>query len=641
MCGIAGIVDWNSSSSINYNILKKMSDIIIHRGPDSEGQWISDNNMCGLSFRRLAIIDISPQGNQPMHTKDGRFHIVFNGEIYNHNELRKEFLLQGKKYHSKTDTETILFGFEKYGTQFLNKMIGMWAIAIWDSYENEIFLARDRIGIKPLYYYYKNNRLIFGSEIKSILCHNDVEKEINFDELPNYLNYMMSSDNCSLFKNIHKIPAGSFVKFKKSSEFRVDKYWSPVSNLKGYTELNEKEIQDETIRLIRTAIKDRMMSDVPFGVFLSGGIDSSLNVALMSELMTNSVDTYTVGFKELQKYNELEYANQISKLYNTNHHEILIDDKDGLSVLEDLAFYEDEPNGDPVCIPLYFLSKLTKASKTTVIQVGEGSDEQFIGYDWMRREYNFKNSYWNYYLKFPNFLQKFSSTFSISLFKSLNRYDISEYFRRAMANEELYWSGISKIPPIMQNDLFTDKFKKLSSYTWLFAKKMHNFVDENYPNADYLQRMITLEFNHRLAELLLMRVDKITMAHSLESRVPFLDHRLVEFTMSIPPNIRLPKSGLTKSVLKKAVEGILPENIIYRKKQGFAAPIREWLRNSWFAYSMDIVMNSYFVKNGIFDKNFVNRMFLLHKSSKVDYKNEIFMLLMLSIWYNKFFGSQK
>jgi asparagine synthase (glutamine-hydrolysing) len=641
MCGIAGIVDWNSSGSINTELLKKMSDIIIHRGPDSDGQWISDNHKCGLAFRRLAIIDLSPQGNQPMHTNDGRYHIVFNGEIYNHEELRKEFVAVGKKYHSGTDTETILYGFAKYGADFLPKMIGMWAIAIWDSHENEIFLARDRIGIKPLYYYHKNGKLIFGSEIKSILCHNDVGKELELSELPNYLNYTMSSDNQSLFKDIHKIPAGSFIKFKPGSELKVNTYWSPLSNYKGYTELNQKEIQDETIKLLRTAIKDRMMSDVPFGVFLSGGIDSSLNVALMSELMNRPVDTFTVGFKELQKYNELEYATQISKLFKTNHHEILIDDKDTMPVLESLAFHEDEPNGDPVCIPLYFLSKLTRQSGTTVIQVGEGSDEQFIGYDWMKREYKFKNSFWKIFTNLPSPLRNLGSSFALSLLKPTGRYDIAEYFRRGAAEEELYWSGISKIPPIMQKSLFKDKYSSLADNPWKFANKMHKLVDNDFSGADDLQRMIYLEFHHRLAELLLMRVDKITMAHSLEARVPFLDHRFVEFTMSIPPDIRLPQSGLTKSVLKKAVEGILPENIIYRKKQGFAAPVKEWLRTSWYSYALDTVMNSYFIKNGIFDKEFVNRLFVLHKSGKMDYKNEIFLLLMVSIWYNKFFGSQK
>jgi asparagine synthase (glutamine-hydrolysing) len=640
MCGIAGIIDFNQNKSINDNILKKMSDVIIHRGPDSDGQWISDDKNCGLSFRRLAIIDLSESGNQPMHSPDGRYHIVFNGEIYNHKILREEFLNDGKKYKSNTDTETILYGYEKYHTEILDKMIGMWAIAIWDDFEKELFLARDRIGIKPLYYYYKDSLLIFGSEIKSILCHPLISKEPELSEIPNFLNFTMSSDKQTLFKNIKKIPAGSFVKINPSGDFNIKNYWSPLKNFKGYTQLDKNGIETETINLLRTSIQDRMMSDVPFGVFLSGGIDSSLNVALMSELMSRPVDTFTVGFKELQKYNELEYADKIANLFKTNHHEILIDEKDALPVLDSLAWHEDEPNGDPVCIPLYFLSKLTRKSGTVVIQVGEGSDEQFIGYDWMKREYNFGNSYWKFYNSLPGFIKTIKSSLAVTFSKNLGRYDVGEYFRRAAANEELYWSGISKISPLMQKSLFTSSYQSLSELPWKFAESMHKMVDSDYKNADPFQRMIFLEFQHRLAELLLMRVDKITMAHSLEARVPFLDHRFVEFTMSIPPDIRLPKDGLTKAVLKKAVEGVLPNDIIYRKKQGFAAPVKEWLRTSWYDYAYDTVVNSYFVKSGLFEKEFIIKLFELHKSGKRDYKNELFLLLMISVWYNKFFGSQ-
>ncbi|MFA7625885.1 MAG: asparagine synthase (glutamine-hydrolyzing), partial [Candidatus Kapaibacterium sp.] len=430
MCGISGIVDFRDSRMINYELLKSMSDVIIHRGPDSDGRWLSEDLRCGLSFRRLAIIDLSDSGNQPMHSSDGRYHIVFNGEIYNHRELRKEFESDGKIYHSGTDTETILYGFEKYGADFLDKMLGMWAIAVWDDHNKEIFLARDRIGIKPLYYYYKNNLLVFASEIKSILKHPDVSIQPEPEQIPVYFNYTMSSDSNSLFKDIKKLPAGNFLKIDSGSNLRINVYWTPLKNISSYTEMKAQEIEEHTIKLLRDSVKARMMSDVPFGVFLSGGIDSSLNVALMAELMDRRIDTFTVGFKELKKYNELEYADKIAKLFDTNHHEILIDDNDALPILDKLAWHEDEPNGDPVCIPLYFLSKLTKESGTTVIQVGEGSDEQFIGYDWMKREYDFRNSYWKMFGRFPKPLKKGISGAASSLLKSAGRFDVGEYFRR-------------------------------------------------------------------------------------------------------------------------------------------------------------------------------------------------------------------
>ncbi|MGA2298578.1 MAG: asparagine synthase (glutamine-hydrolyzing), partial [FCB group bacterium] len=387
MCGIAGIVDLNSLPQINFPILKSMSDVIIHRGPDAEGQWISDDYRCGLAFRRLSIIDLSSAGNQPMATADGHFTIVFNGEVYNHISIRNELESRGYKYHSKTDTETILNGYKEFGADILQQLLGMWGLAIWDDEKKELFAARDRIGIKPFYYTYQNGRFIFGSEIKSILQHPSFSPELNLEELPNYLNYGMSGRE-SLFKNIKKLPPGHYLQLRKNGDLKIERYWSPLKEDMPYTELSESEIHSEVLKMLKQSIKDRMMSDVPFGVFLSGGIDSSLNVALMAELMNRPVDTFTVGFKELEKYNELEYARKIANIYKTNHHEILIDHDDVFPILENMIWHEDEPNADPVCMPLYFLSKLTRDSGTIVIQVGEGSDEQFCGYKWMLREYN-------------------------------------------------------------------------------------------------------------------------------------------------------------------------------------------------------------------------------------------------------------
>lgn len=637
MCGITGIVQFESSEyQINQKILKPMTDVITHRGPDSDGIWISPNADAGFGFRRLAIIDLSDAGNQPMTTQDGRFTIVFNGEIYNHNDIRQDLLARGYKYNSQTDTETILYGFQEFGIEILNKMVGMWGIAIWDNLNKELFLARDRIGIKPLYYYYQNNHLIFGSEIKSILKHPIVKRELNLDELPNYLNFGMSSRNSSLFKNINKLPAGHFIKVNKKN-FVQKRYWSPIKENMVYTTMNDKEIQEHILILLRQAIKDRMMSDVPFGVFLSGGIDSSVNVALMAELMDRPIDTYTVGFKELEKYNELEYARKISNLFKTNHHEILIDQDDALPILEQLAWHEDEPNADPVCIPLYFLSKLTRESGTTVIQVGEGSDEQFIGYPWMLRDYKFFQSYWKYYNFLPDSIKKSCYFISSPFFKLFNQNQALDYLRRASYNEELYWSGASIFPPVLLEKLFSNNKRQLSIIPAIYAKSLHNEILSKSNNADYLQRILYVELQNRLAEILLMRVDKIGMAHSLEARVPFLDHRFVEFTMSIPPNKKVPEPNTTKYILKKAINGIIPDEIIYRKKQGFWAPVNEWLRNDWYNFALDKVIQSDLMKQDIFNTKYIKKLFLSHHSGKANNGLAIFTLLMLSLWYEKFF----
>ncbi len=637
MCGIAGIIETASANStINFELLKKMSDIIIHRGPDSDGQWISEDHKCGFSFRRLAIIDLSPLGNQPMFSHDERYTIVFNGEIYNHQIIREELISLGYNYRSGTDTETILNGYAEWGADLLQKLVGMWAIAIWDNEKKELFFARDRIGIKPFYYHFQSGRFVFGSEIKSIFQHHAIKKELNFEEIPIYLNYVMSGSE-SLFSGIKKLPPGSYGILKQNGDLKINKYWSPIAQTKNYTTLNDKEIQDEVIRLLRVAVKDRMMSDVPFGVFLSGGIDSSLNVALMAELMDRPIDTFTVGFKELEKYNELGYAKQISDLFKTNHKEILIDEKDCFDALHKINFHTDEPNGDPVCMPLYFLSKLTKDSGTTVIQVGEGSDEQFVGYKWMRREWEFYNSYWKMYDNMPSLFKKSFYSIAKSPFKFLNRYAELEYLRRSSYDEELYWSGLPRISATHLEDFILDHSKIDELGASKFAKKMYEDLNKVNEKADYLQKMIHLELTHRLAEILLMRVDKITMAHSLEARVPFLDHRFVEFTMSIPPEKRVPPKSETKHILKKAVEGILPNNIIYRKKQGFAAPVAEWFRNDWYKFAEDSLLNSKFAKLELFNKDYMKNLLTIHKSGKKNYSPEIYQLLMLNLWYDKNF----
>ena len=638
MCGIAGITDFASARPrTGENILREMSDVITHRGPDSDGLWLSENQKCGFSFRRLSIIDLSPAGNQPMHSSDGRYTIVFNGEIYNHTDIREELIAKGYQYKSGTDTETILNGYAEYGKDIVNRLRGMWAFAIWDNNEQELFCSRDRIGIKPFYYYYNNGLFVFGSEIKSILKHPDVPKELNLDELPNYLNYGISSNYGTLFSGINKLTAGNFL-VVNSSGIKQTEYWNPAANSLDPTQFSDKEIQEEIIRMLRAAVKDRMMSDVPFGVFLSGGIDSSLNVALMYELMDRPIDSYSVGFKELEKYNELGYARKVSDLFNTNHREILIDSKDCFEILEELPWYEDEPNADPVCMPLYFLSKLTRDSGTTVIQVGEGSDEQFAGYTWQLRDWNFYNSYWKMFGMMPGFLKKTAYGLTKPFLNTPKGHTALEYLRRASYNEEIYWSGSPVYAPVHLNGLLTKKYHNLIDVPAKHAAALHEEVLGINPRVDYLQRMEYLELRQRLPELLLMRVDKIGMAHSIEARVPFLDHRLVEFTMSISEDKKIPNKKVTKHLLKKAVEGILPDEIIYRKKQGFWAPVNEWFRGDWHDYAKNEIMNSYFIQNKIFNTDYVNGLFNTHKKGKGNLGFRIYALLNLALWHKRFFS---
>lgn len=643
MCGIVGIVSFAESQSseiISPRILRRMSDLVIHRGPDSDGQWISKSNDCGFGFRRLSIIDLSSAGNQPMMTSDGNLCIVFNGEIYNYLDLRKELEEKGYKFKSRTDTEVILYGYNEWGERIVERVSGMFAFAIWDEESRVLFGARDRLGKKPLYYTLTNNFFIFASEIKSIVAHPLVTKRINIAELPNYLNFGTSSNRRTLFENIFKIPPAHCFKLTSDGKFIVQRYWSPFAQVGKFDNIADEEASQEILRLLRLAIKDRMMSDVPFGVFLSGGIDSGLNVALMSELMDRPVDTFTVGFKELAKYNELEYANKIVDLFNTNHHEILIDHDDAFSVLEKIVWFEDEPNADPVCIPLFFLSKLTRESGTIVVQVGEGSDEQFVGYPWLLRDYKFYHKIWKPFNHLPHFLKRGIYHISKQILKPIGQYLPLDIIRRFAYDEEYYWSGISIFPPSEMDVLFRENGLLNILQPWEYVQTLHNEAESLSNHFDFLQWVLFTEISQRLSELLLMRVDKIGMANSIEARVPFLDHRLVEFTMALPARIKVPNSNTTKYILKKAVEKILPKDIIYRRKQGFWAPVNEWLRNPWFEYAKSKINHSNLFK-ALFNMDYINTILVKHRKGTINRGFHIFTLLELALWYEVFFDNQK
>lgn len=632
MCGIAGVIDFRNNRSTTPQLLEQMGNAIRHRGPDAGEIWQSGNNICGFSHRRLSIIDLTNAGTQPMSSSDGRYTIVFNGEIYNFQEIKDELIIKGIKFRSHSDTEVLIEGYRYFGKEIIDKLVGMWAFAIWDNVTEELFCCRDRIGIKPFYYYYKDNLFVFSSEIKAILEHPEVKKELNFKELPNYLTFGMSSKHESLFAGIKKLESGSFLTLKKSS-LEWKKYWTPLGTINNDITFDEAGI--EIVRLLREAVKSRMISDVPFGVFLSGGIDSSLNVALMAELMDRPIDTYTVGFKELEKYNELKYAHKVAKQFGTNHREILIDHNDCIDIIGDIAWHTDEPNGDPVCMPLYFLSKLTHDSGTTVIQVGEGSDEQFVGYNWMLQGYNLQNTYWKYYQKLPGSLRRFGYNFATKFSSMLNQDLAFEYIRRASYDEEFSWSGVPIFGQFsienMRNDNRLD-----ATIPYQYAKSLYHEIENIKSNSEYFEKIMYVEQQQRLAEVLLMRVDKIGMAHHLEARVPFLDHRLVEFTTSLPDKLKVPNLKEPKSLLKKAISGILPDDIIYREKMGFAAPVHDWFRGPWQKLAEYHLFESKFAKTGIIKDDFKRKLVQINNSGKKRGAH-IYSLVALSAWYERYF----
>ncbi len=653
MCGICGVLEYGvSHPKIDERTLTSMTDAIAHRGPDDSGTFVSREGNLGFGFRRLAIVDLSPAGHQPMSTPDGNVTIVFNGEIYNHAVLRKTLESKGYRYRSRSDTETILYCYQEYGLDFVHKLLGMFAIAIWDGSKQRLVLARDRIGIKPLYYAVRDGRFVFGSEIKAMLKHPGVPKEFNEAALEHYLTFLIPPAPLTLFKGVHKLEPGHRMIVTATGNVTNEPYWDPLPAGDQPTidfdgspiarsaiadlapRQSEAEVIDTIRTLLRQSIKDRMMSDVPFGVFLSGGIDSSTNVALMAELMDRPVDTFSVGFRDLEKYNEMGYARQIATQFKTNHHEVIIDQKDAFDFLPKLVWHQDEPLADPVCIPLYFVSKLARDNGTIVVQVGEGSDEQFAGYSWMKRELAFYSSLWRTFGLLPGFLRKAVYAIAGPALRKRGSHLMLDYVRKGAEDNELFWGGAINFTEEHRRTLMARRINGSGPHE--FAHRWHKEALQRLPKADYLQRMIWLEFRQRLPELLLMRVDKIAMATSIEARVPFLDHRMVEYSMQLPIGLKL-RDGVTKYILKKAVEGIIPNEIIYRPKQGFAAPMNEWIRDPWYPFVRDLFERSALVRQGYFNRTYLDSILSGHRAGRRDAGQLIWNLVNLLVWHEVWF----
>lgn len=648
MCGICGILHTSPiAQQVDEALLIAMSATMTHRGPDDSGTFVNPSRRFGFGFRRLSIIDLSPAGHQPMSTPDGSVTIVFNGEIYNHLRLRRALEAKGYRYRSRSDTETILYAYLEYGLDFVHKLLGMFAIAIWDERQQRLVLVRDRIGIKPLYYTLRDGRLVFGSEIKALLEHPAVSRELDEESMSHYLTFLIPPAPMTMFRNIMKLEPGHMIVVGPDGSPVKSQYWDPAqtsgqpsitldgdpvdsSPFAAHESLRDEKASAAMIRtLLRQSVKDRMMSDVPFGVFLSGGIDSSTNVALMAELMDRPVDTFSVGFRDLEQYNELGYARRIAKDFRTNHHEIIIDDKVAFDFLPSLIYHQDEPLADPVCIPLYFVSKLARDNGTIVIQVGEGSDEQFAGYTWMQRELRFYRSMWKAYRMLPRAARSLLYGLADPLLQKRHSYLVLDYLRKATLDQELFWGGAINFTPRHKERLL----QHVGADSHALARAWHQSLLRMDPSADYLKRMIYVEFKNRLPELLLMRVDKISMATSVEARVPFLDHRLVEYSMQIPSRWKI-RNGRTKAILKDAVHGIIPDEIVHRKKQGFAAPMNEWLRFQWAGYVEHTLLGSALVRSGMIRQDEVRRLITLHRSGQKNQGQNLWNLLNLVLWHS-------
>jgi len=651
MCGIVGA--FNPSGAVSSEaIVERMRDRMTHRGPDGAGLWPSPDRKCVFGHRRLSIIDLSEAANQPMLNAERTVAIVFNGEIYNHAEVRKELEKLGK-YTWKTDhsdTEVLVHAYEQWGLDCLHRFRGMFALAIYDARDPvrpTLHLVRDRVGIKPLYVTRTSaGEWLFASEIRALLAHPDVTAEMDRTAFWHCLTFIVTPAPLTLFRGIFKIPAGYTVTIDHSGRARAHQYWDcrpRADETFRETDLSEQDAELELTRLLKQSIRRRMVSDVPFGVLLSGGVDSSLNVALMSELMDRPVTTFTIGYEGEEDTNEFQFARRVSRQYKTNHHETLIDHRQAQDFLPLMVRLQDEPIADNVCIPLYFLAKLVRDSGTTVVQVGEGSDENFLGY-WWCEHYREKSEtiYEPARLETVSPLRKLLTSAKTRLGSSYS--EDAEIQQRARAGQELFWGGAAcwwgqlreSLTP--NRDPFAGPPPECPIEGLLFEDhrtlESHDVVRHYLKGpSDILQKIPYMEMKLRIPEHLLMRVDKLTMAHSIEARVPFLDHDLVEFAMRLPASYKL-RNGVGKSILKKVADRYLEPEIVHRKKQGFGAPMERWFKEGEFGKRCIAAFErSQIRKQGFLDNEFFLNLLKKQTTTGSGYSFQVWTVLNAVLWY--------
>jgi len=576
VCGIVGALAFDDGFRVTEPYLLQMRETMLHRGPDGAGIWIAKDGRVGLGFRRLAIIDLSSAAMQPMSNEDGTLQVVFNGEIYNHAEIRAELNhLGGHTWRTDhSDTEVIVHAFEQWGIECLQRFRGMFAIAIWEARTRVLWLIRDRIGVKPLYYSLHHRRLTFASEIKALLQDPDQPRAVHPEAFYHYLSFLTTPAPQTLFDGIKKLPGGTWLRISAEGQVCEGRYWEVWDHTTPLTNVSEDEIARRLLDELRTAVKLRKVSDVPVGVFLSGGIDSSTNAALFSEGEGGSVKTFSIGYAgEYRSYqNEFQYARRMAEAVKADHYERLLTLDDLLDFLPRMVQLQDEPIADPVCVPVYYVSKLARDNGVIVCQVGEGSDELFWGYpDWKQslRLQRYAD------LPLPHFLKAGGLVGLRLLGKDQKRY--FEWLRRAALHQPVFWGGAEAFTEVQKRRLLSPTLRReLAGLTsWEALRPIHaRFLEKAWEKSP-LHWMTFLDLNLRLPELLLMRVDKMSMGVSLEGRVPFLDHKFVELALSIPQALKT-RNGTLKHILKKAVRGIIPDELIDRPKQGFGVPVYEW-----------------------------------------------------------------
>ncbi len=625
MCGICGIFDLNNKE-VDTNLLLKMTSIMKHRGPDGSG--IFTESSVGLGHRRLSIIDIEG-GSQPLTNKDNTIHLVFNGEIYNYIELQEELMKKGHRFKTKSDTEVILHGYEEWGIECVHNFNGIFAFALWDSRLKRLFLARDHLGVKPLYYTFLNNKFIFASEIKSILANSEYLREVDIASLDQLFTFRYVPSPNTLFKNIKKMPPGHYM-IIDSDNHRIERYWNYIPDINN--EPNEKKLIKNYQELLEDAIKLQLRSDVPVGLFLSSGIDSSSILAIMRKSTNKPIYTFTIGFEDGEQTNETDDARMIAKMFDTDHTEMIVTPKDYEKYYENYLWDLEEPVGNETAAAFYFVSKIA-SEKVKVVLSGQGADEPWAGY---HRHIGVKLS--EIYSKLPFFLTE------KIIKKTVQAFPRNERLKRGVIalNEADMLTRFAKIYSFysseMKSKLFRDWMKEELSGSDHEAKEALRHLLAKVGHLDPVSQMLYIDTRSNLPDDLLMVSDKTSMTNSIESRVPFLDYRLVEFIETIPSTLKL-KGFKGKYLHKKALEKYLPKKMIYRKKKGFANPIDKWMRGKMGAFLNDCLLSERSAVNKYFNREYVMEILSLHESRKEDYMRHINMLVSFELWHQTFINN--
>jgi asparagine synthase (glutamine-hydrolysing) len=625
MCGIVGFVNAGSRTA-SRETLERMNRCIVHRGPDEDGFFVHEN--VALAMRRLAIIDLAG-GQQPIYNQEKSSVIVFNGEIYNFQELKKDLEARGHAFETHCDTEVIVHAYDEYGADCVSHLRGMFAFAIWDFRDRSLFIARDRIGKKPLLYAHQaNGDLVFGSEFTAVLAHPSVTREVDYEAIDNYLSYLCVPAPLTAFKQIRKLEPGHWLRWK-DGKIETRRYWKPDFSKK--IKISEEEAVGETTRVLREATEMRLISEVPLGAFLSGGVDSSVVVALMAQASRTPVKTFSIGFEE-QDYSELKYAKRVAEHLGAEYNEFIVR-PNALEILPTLVEHYGEPYADPSAIPTYYVSRETRRYVTVALN-GDGGDESFVGY-----ERHVAMKFAETYHKLPRPVRRYLIEPSITAIPSptnfRNRFVRFQRFLRAasMPKAERYFLWLSTFDGDAKRELYTEDLKNKTAT----ANPLEFFARyiSHSNGKGIIDTVLLTDLMNYLPNDLLVKVDIASMANSLEARSPFLDHKVIEFAASLPENVKQQGKD-TKSLLKKVAARLVPPEVVYRPKMGFGVPLKYWLGNELQGFTREVLLSQKATRRGLFDAKTVERLIDEQKRDAKDNSWKIWTLLMLELWFQRF-----